>query len=157
MYSTINGTIEKYSKLFEWSLFKVIIPIGGLPTVITTIFNYCVLDLGSDSFILPCPMMLPSIWKTPIGYAIVMLDIVLGDAFSILCAIPTICFCLGSGWFLMSFAEDITNDLRHLNVNKKPRLPDDRRELRLKFCKIIQLYTDVKELSDMFKRRKMSF
>ena len=90
------------------------------------------------------------IWKTPIGYIAVMIYFVFGDITAIVCVIPTICFCLGSGWLLKSFIEDIRNDLSHLHVTKRVRQHNER-ELEINFCKIVQLYTNVKKL------RKISF
>lgn len=57
MYTIINAKIEKSSKHLNWALIKINIPIGFLPPIISTIVIYYILDLGSDSFIMPVPMM----------------------------------------------------------------------------------------------------
>lgn len=63
MYAIINGKIEKVSKYLNMIQIKIIIPISILPSVITTIVNYYIFDLGSDSFILPFPMLYVLFWK----------------------------------------------------------------------------------------------
>lgn len=104
------------------------------------LFHYCVAQL-----ILILFSRLPSIWKTPVGYAIVLVDMFLGDITSILFIFPSTCFCLGSGWFLISFIDDITNDLTHLYAGKKAHRHNRHNELRIHFCKIIKMYTNIKE------------
>lgn len=45
----------------------------------------------------------------------------------------------------MSSVDDNMNDLTHLYVGKKGRRQNER-ELRKRFCKIIKMYTNIKEL-----------
>lgn len=77
-----------------------------------------------------------------------ILDIFLGDIVAILCVIPTICFALGSFWFLKAFIEDITMDLAYLKAKKTQR--HDERELKTDFCQMVRMYTDLKELRPNF-------
>lgn len=76
---------------------------------------------------------------------IFLLDIFIEDVISVLCVIPPVCFGLGSGWLLKSIVEDVQNDLFHLNVSKRIRRRDER-ELKIHFCNVVKLHTDVKEL-----------
>lgn len=57
MYTIINGKIEKSTELLSEIMIKIVIPMGLLPPIISTIVNYCYFDLGNESFIMPCPMM----------------------------------------------------------------------------------------------------
>lgn len=88
-------------------------------------------------------------WKTPIGYGIVMADLIIGDVVAILCVLPTMCFGLGAFWFLKAFVGDITRDLSYLKVKKKTH-GNDERHLEIHFCKTIRLYTDLKELRTIY-------
>lgn len=57
LYADINRKIDKFPQLLDWVFLRIVIPIGFLPSTITTIINYYILDMGEDSFLLPCPMM----------------------------------------------------------------------------------------------------
>lgn len=90
---------------------------------------------------------LPFNAKTPIGY-IFFLIFNSSVAFCVLFSImPAICFLTGSCWLFILFAKDITNDLKLLEINGK--LKRNRAEGKRRFCRIVRVYSDVKELSVM--------
>lgn len=89
---------------------------------------------------------LPSIWKTSVGYLIFIGVIILGDIVSILFALSTTSFTLGSGWLFKSFMEDIMNELPHLYVSNESHGDVEWLEMHVHFCNIVKLYTNVKEL-----------
>lgn len=68
----------------------------------------------------------------------------------IFCAVPAICFLIGSCWLFISFAKDATNDLSLLINVEKPRR--NYAELGKRFCDIVRAYSDVKELSMTWSR-----
>lgn len=58
---------------------------------------------------------------------------------------PGICFLLGCCWLFICFAKEVTNDLSLLNINGRRKR--NRFEVKQRFCNIVRVYTDVKELS----------
>lgn len=57
LFTGINMKLERACEFIEWLLIEIVVPIGFIPPIITTIVNYCLLNLDSTSFIVPCPMM----------------------------------------------------------------------------------------------------
>lgn len=62
---------------------------------------------------------------------------------------PTILFYAGSCGLIITFVEDITNDLEFLNVIKASNQNWSKK--RADFCNIIQLHMKVKRLSEQIK------
>lgn len=63
----------------------------------------------------------------------------------VLAAMVTIGFFIGSCWLFVSFAKDITSDLDLLNIAGKSNR--SRLKIRERFCNIVQVHSNVKELS----------
>lgn len=62
-------------------------------------------------------------------------------------------FLIGSCWAIVSFVNDVTNDLPLLNVGGA----SNRNEITKRFCRIVEFYLDVKQLSALFQcKRKAS-
>lgn len=88
-----------------------------------------------------------------------MIDLALGDFIPVLCIIPSVFFCLGSTWLINLIVEDISKDLSRLKIKKRAR-GSAGRELKMHFCGIVELYTDVKKLCFQFlsfKKETLSF
>lgn len=56
-YIELNEKIERVSKILEFLLIKLTTAGAVLPSVIITIVDYFILDLGDESFFLPYPIM----------------------------------------------------------------------------------------------------
>lgn len=87
---------------------------------------------------------LPFNWKTPIGYMIALASEWAIIHSAILTAAIFVFF-VGSAWLIICLIKDITNDLSELNITGTSL--HSRRELRERFCYIIQFYSDAKQLS----------
>lgn len=67
MYVTLNTKIEQMSRVFGFLLSKLVIAGIAPPTLILTLVNLFVYDLGAESYYLPVPMLYVSIdlsWPT---------------------------------------------------------------------------------------------
>ena len=62
-------------------------------------------------------------------------------------AVPSICFYTGSCLLIDSFVKDIKNDLNILRVKKSHSHKTDGVEFKVHLFKIVQVYSEVKELS----------
>lgn len=156
-------------------MFYVVFPISLLPPIISTTVNYYIFDKGIDSFVMPIPMLyvlnitlknedffyynqcslylrLPSIWKSPVGYAIFYVYLTFNDIIEVLLVLPMVLCILGSGWLLKSFIEDIMNELAYLNVydDLDGHEDEDNEPIEEHFCKTVKLYTNVKELCAIY-------
>lgn len=85
---------------------------------------------------------LPFNWKTPVGYIVTVIWMSASYFLILSCLLSTIWFYAGCCWLIITFVEDITNDLELLSVGSR----SDQRRLE-RFGKIIQLHIDVKQLS----------
>lgn len=63
------------------------------------------------------------------------------------CAAQVVCFLVGSCLVLVSLVEDISNDLKLLDVSIAARNAKENHQVeqRVHFCKIVQLHADIKE------------
>lgn len=110
--------------------------------------NECVWVRANFGFIFLCFTQfhrVPFNWKTPLGYLLVLAFYGYGMLCVVTLALPTMCLLMGTCWLFVAFAKDLTNDLHFLNIN----LPSNSNSLQLRghLCKLIQLYSDIKELS----------
>ena len=88
---------------------------------------------------------LPFDWKTPFGYVIATIFITIAT-FAVLYALTlTLSFYASSCFLFNSFAKDITNNLSVLIVVEQSHR--SHRHLKEYLCKIIQLNSNVKQLS----------
>lgn len=62
-------------------------------------------------------------------------------------ASPVICFVVGSSWLFIAFAKDIANEMPTLNVEDSIE-NENQKDANESLCEIIQLYTEVKQLSE---------
>lgn len=88
----------------------------------------------------------PINWKTPIGYISLLLIQFVGVFTAALVALPNVTFLIGSTWLFNCIAKDVTNDLAGLNVNRKSI--SNRKVVRERFCSIVKLFSELKQLSD---------
>lgn len=63
-----------------------------------------------------------------------------------------LCFLVGSCWIFIEITEDITKDLKHLKRNKET--DRNNRKIKMRFFKIVQLFSDAKQLSANSKHAK---
>lgn len=58
-------------------------------------------------------------------------------------------FGIGACWLVISIIEDILNDLTELNQIVK-KFNKSEWELKIRFCDVVQTFSDAKELSEKF-------
>lgn len=91
------------------------------------------------------PQRVPFNWKTPAGYLVAFLGETLSSACTIYTTTPIICFIVGACCMLAAFVKDIASELTAFNADK---LADAKQpDVKKHFCKIIRMFTDVKQLS----------
>lgn len=66
--------------------------------------------------------------------------------YALVCVCSTLCFLVGSIWLFIAFIEDISQELSMLDVDQK--IDAKQTDKLQRFCHVIQLYSDVKQLSD---------
>lgn len=144
-----------------------------LPPLIVTITNHLIFNLEDDSYVLPIPMMyvhvhkhekfktktifhffflqkrLPFNWKTPIGYALSIVFVMLITKCVFICVMPTLCFTLGCGMLTKAFIEHLITDFNMFN-KKIRKHPDHLKQLKQDFCSIARTFSELKELSIPF-------
>lgn len=110
--------------------------LNKLKAVPSTQFEFCSFFIGYHSM-----------KKTPFGWllATLLLSTVV-YAFSFWAA-QVVCFLVGSCLVLVSLVEDISNDLKLLDVSIAARNAKENHQVeqRVHFCKIVQLHADIKE------------
>lgn len=88
---------------------------------------------------------LPYNWRTPLGYLVTLIIQTVASLSCILSIVPAICLLVGLCWLIISFVEDVTNDLNALNIGQNTER--SRRIMKERFCSIIQLHMELKQLS----------
>lgn len=88
---------------------------------------------------------LPFNWQTPLGYLIAEISELVSYASLLLCVVLTLSFYAASLWLIIKFTEDIANDLELLNVGGTS--DSSRMRMRTRFGKIIQVHSNLKQLS----------
>lgn len=174
MYGDLIGKIERMSKFIYFILIKVTCPVAVIALLSQVLINYFVFNLGNESYADPLIMYVktnwnicirkfnveflfifkrvPFNWKTPIGYVQLL---ILFDVLCFCCVfsvIPTVTLLIGFPLLFNAFVEDITHDLTFLNNKYSSSYRKNRREFRKRFCNIIRLHSDLKELSANFQR-----
>lgn len=88
----------------------------------------------------------PFNWKTPLGYLIAFLIEYVAMCAEVCTFIPLLSFFIGTCWVVAAFAKDLTDQLTHLNYHGQTN--QSHAELKGNFNKILQLYSDARQLSD---------
>lgn len=88
---------------------------------------------------------LPFSQKSPFGYSVYAIVSGFNSFCLNFCAVPGLCYLIGSCWLFICFTKDAADDLLLLNINGK--LKRNRAEAKRRFLNIVRLYTDLKELS----------
>lgn len=91
---------------------------------------------------------LPWNWEQPFGYVLALIIQAISTHCSLYCVTPVIAFMIGSCWLFGAFIEDIIRELDGLNdqIKSKKKPKNARNKMNKHFCKIVQLYSDVKQL-----------
>lgn len=89
---------------------------------------------------------MPFDWHAPLGYSIALLEQAIVAYCACCMTSPVTCFIAGSCWLFVAFVEDITSDLCALNAEIKSTNANQM-DVKKRFCEIINLYSDVKQLS----------
>lgn len=89
---------------------------------------------------------IPWDWREPFGYVLEFIAQAIEAYFTLYCVPPVIAFMIGSCWLFCAFIEDITSELHVLSTKSKPN--GSHNKMKTEFCNIIQLHSDVKQLSD---------
>lgn len=99
-------------------------------------------------------LSLPMTSNPPFGYLIVWLF----ETGSVFCTfynlVPLICLTIGCCWFIIAFMKDIMIEMTKLNRAFK-LARHNTWELKVRFCNIIELYSEVKQLSKNLKLRNI--
>lgn len=94
-----------------------------------------------------CHFRLPFKSHPPFGYLIIWLIDFVAVFFTFACLAPLMSYAAGSSWAIIAFVTDIMNDVTKINrICKVTR--QNTWEIKVRFCNIIQLYSEVKQLSD---------
>lgn len=111
-------------------------------------FNIPNIDFDLGSIFSGCNKRLPFDWHAPLGYSIAFLLQVIEIFCTCYAASPITCFVVGLCLYVVAFVRDITSDLHALNavINSTD---SNQVEVKKRFCDIIKLYTDVKQLSEI--------
>lgn len=149
-----------------------------VPFLVLSIVNYTVYNQGGDSFYLPFQVMyvlstpcsliiavsrkfplffflftfnltnqrIPWDWRAPFKYVIALIAQTIAKLCTLYCVAPVIAFVIGSCWLFCAFLEDITEELYGLRAERLSIARQN--EMKGHFCKIMRLYSDVKQLSD---------
>lgn len=169
-YCELNGKIEKISKILHFCVVFLTEIATVVPFVIVTIVNYTIYDQGDESFYLPFPVVY--VWyiiqlqnlinhqfwtflydkpKNPLRFkwAVALFNCI-NCSSSCSALYPLLCSagnCIYD-WIMLdvSFIEDITSGIDIFRTKKIPN--SNHNQMKEHFCKIIQLYSDVKQLSD---------
>lgn len=94
---------------------------------------------------------LPFNWRTPLGYLVAIFAQSAGTYAAIISGVTSIAFFICSCWLFVCIAKDITTDLPLLDCSKKSK-PDDP-TMKQRFCTIIQMYSDARQLSKSLNRQ----
>lgn len=118
------------------------------PTTVTSDWSVTntIHEKKSFVFLLLFQSRLPFKWKTPFGYVVGLGLESLGFLLGAWSISPLLIFFIGSCWLLKSFATEVTNELRYLEVNCKTN-HQNKRKLRVAVCNVVQLFADTKQLS----------
>lgn len=91
---------------------------------------------------------MPFNWKTPYGYFIAYVIVSCAAYCTFYCAYWVLCFLIGSCWLFVTIAEDITNDLKQLNINEDKVSHESRQKLQRRIIiNIVRLHVDATQLS----------
>lgn len=93
---------------------------------------------------------LPFNWKTTSGYLIAYVGQVVVSFCTVYLSSPVLSFIIGSCWLFGAFINDIKNDLIAFNGIESTNT--NQVEIKKQFCQIVQLYSDVKQLSETNKK-----
>lgn len=97
---------------------------------------------------------IPWDWYEPLKYVVALISQVIGAICTLYCVAPVISYMIGSCWLFCAFIKDITSELHVLRADRPSNGRQNERKKHL--CKIIRLYSDVKELSDNTVRHHFS-
>lgn len=108
-------------------------------------------NLQKKIFLFFCCWRMPFNSNTPLGFLITLLLECTFAYFALLFMIPVLCILFGSCYLLKSFAEDISTDLKLLNVTKTTTDSDGNTiKIQEIICNATQSHSELKQL-------KMSF
>lgn len=167
-YAKLAMKIEWMSKFFYIILMKISFVTYNFSALLMSLVNYFILNLGDESFYVQYPTMyvdknrnfekflyqllffrIPFKWAPPFGYLLVWLI----DAVSICCVIfviiPGMALGIGVCWWIAAFINDTLNELDKLSSFCKAARKNAC-EIKVRFCNIIQLYSETKQLSKTF-------
>lgn len=102
-------------------------------------------------FCSPLRSRMPFNWKTPFGYLIAFFLETSAFYSIVLGCVPLVCFLVGSCSFFTSFAKDITEAFRILDIDyrktKNRKRPKQTGNITESFRNVVQLFADAKQLS----------
>lgn len=161
----MNENIELSTKFVQIALVNISFVATAMPPILLTLINYLFHDLGDEMYIgyeamyvrkefnfiqfIECVIFVhlrvPFHWRSAFGYIMYLMFYVPGIFCVIYAAVPPICFYAGSCFLFIAFVQDIENDLNALMVKKSHRKHNAK--LKTQFFRIVQVYSEVKELS----------
>lgn len=133
------------SELIHFGLVKVV-SFGTIGfSAIMTLVLYFIFDRGNESY-MDLSFMIPFSWQSPWGYLFMLVLSAIDCFCSTTACTATICLFIGSSYVLITIAEDITNNLDHLNCIDSTN-PNER-QIHKQYTDVVRLYANLKELSD---------
>lgn len=89
--------------------------------------------------------MLPFDWKSPVGYVVAWLSEILALSAGSLSIFPVLSSIFASSWLFITIADaDLTQEMANFNIDVKASGEHGDGELIIRFCNIVQLYSDAK-------------
>lgn len=166
MYINLNEKIERITKWLCIDMLQTWFIVAGIGCFVYSYINFFIFDMKAESFILPIPVMYVLLmmftkkcnfssqisrvfrrlswnWKTPLAYAITFPSLTLLFYSLYLSLYQTLSSFAASCWLIFTFTQDITNDLKPLNVGGKSK--QGHKKIRL--CEINRQHSRVKQLS----------
>lgn len=176
IYNKMDAKIHRLVKLFYTVYVKLTLLLILIPPVLVTVVNYYIYDLGDESFYLPFRtvyvwinlndiskcffvktnsflknliLRLPFDWRTPFGYSIALFIQSVQAFCALLPTAPSFCFFGTTCWTFTVFIQDISNDWNSFNKAAQHSNTDHKKSIKT-FCRILQDFTEIKEMSGRF-------
>lgn len=170
----MNANIEKFSQIGHFAMVKLSCPGIMMPFLLVTVGSYFTSGMEIDSFQLPFPelyvsiivtdivwkqwkkivqftknfflhLRLPFNWRTPFGYLIAFLCEFASAYATCLYSGALGNLLVSSCYVEICIVKDITIDL--IAMNRCEKFEGNQMEIRMRFCDVVQLYSDAKQLS----------
>lgn len=145
IYTESNATIEMVTGYLKAGVTYITLPMITLPFLIITCIRYFIADLERDAFLLPFLVWCPFDWKTPLGYAMLLVLEVGPCYYTAATCVCSLSFAIGFSLIMISFAEDIHGDL--LALDNHIEIKNGDLEFSRRFFEILEFHSTALQLS----------